>query len=136
MVKKHIMKRICWGPPSAAPFDWGSLFFNKGSLNCVKPLPVTLYFPFTSSQKNSMVKPGMAPDLCSNTERGCLVWKYLPIIELFFIGYYGGRREQGWRQEFSDGGLTLPMRGLKYGFQGTINAKNLRKNRFLPSDGG
>ena len=34
------------------------------------------------------------------------------------------------------GGLTLPTRGLKYGFQGTINAKNLRKNRFhLPMEG-
>ena len=43
---------------------------------------------------------------------------------------------QGWRQEFSDGELTLPTRGLKYGFQGTINAKNLRKNRVSPSDGG
>ena len=43
---------------------------------------------------------------------------------------------QGWRQEFSDGGLTLPTRELKYGFQGTINAKILRKNRFSPSDGG
>ena len=31
-------------------------------------------------------------------------------------------------------GLTLPMRGLKYGFQGTINAKNLRINSFSPSD--
>ena len=28
---------------------------------------------------------------------------------------------QGWRQEFSDGGLTLSPRGLKYGFQGIIN---------------
>ena len=44
--------------------------------------------------------------------------------------------EQGWRQEFSDGELTLPTRGLKYGFQATINAKNLRKNRFSPFDGG
>ena len=43
---------------------------------------------------------------------------------------------QGWRHEFSVGGMTLPTRGLKYGFQGTINAKNLRKNRFSPSDGG
>ena len=43
---------------------------------------------------------------------------------------------QGWRQEFSYGGLTLPTRGLKYGFQSTINAKYLRKNRFSPSDGG
>ena len=44
--------------------------------------------------------------------------------------------KQGWRQEFSDGGLTLPTRGLICGFQGTTNAKNLRKNRFSPSDGG
>ena len=43
---------------------------------------------------------------------------------------------QGWRQEFSDGGLTRPTRGLKYGFQGTINVKNLRKSRLSPSDGG
>ena len=42
---------------------------------------------------------------------------------------------QGWRQEFSDGGLSRPTKGLKYGFQGTINAKNLQKNRFPPSDG-
>ena len=34
------------------------------------------------------------------------------------------------------GGLTLLMRGLKYGFQGTINAKNLQKNCFSSSDGG
>ena len=33
-------------------------------------------------------------------------------------------------------GLILPTRGLKYGFQGTIKARNLRKNRFSPSDGG
>ena len=41
---------------------------------------------------------------------------------------------QGWRHEFSDGGRTLPTSGLKYGFQGTINAKTLRKNRITPSD--
>ena len=40
------------------------------------------------------------------------------------------------RQEFSDEGLTLPTRGLKYGFQGTINAKNLQQNRVSLSDGG
>ena len=45
-------------------------------------------------------------------------------------------KSQGWRQEFSDGGLIRPTRGLKYSFQGTINAKNLRKNCFPPSDGG
>ena len=43
--------------------------------------------------------------------------------------------DQGWRQEFSDGGLTSDE-GAKYGFQGTKNAKNLRKNRCSPSDGG
>ena len=43
---------------------------------------------------------------------------------------------QGWRQEISNGGLTLPTRGLEYGFQGTINAKNLRKISFhLPTGG-
>ena len=43
---------------------------------------------------------------------------------------------QGWRQEFFDGGPTLPTRGLKYGFQGTVIVKNLRKNRFhLPTGG-
>ena len=44
-------------------------------------------------------------------------------------------------RNFPTGGLTLPMRGLtlltrglKYGFQGTINAKNLQKIAFhLPT---
>ena len=44
--------------------------------------------------------------------------------------------QRGWCQEFSYGGLALPTRGLKYGFHGTINARNLRKSRFSPSDGG
>ena len=43
---------------------------------------------------------------------------------------------QWWRQEVSDRGLTLPTRGLKYGFQGIVNAKNLPQNSFSPSDGG
>ena len=29
-----------------------------------------------------------------------------------------------------------PTRWLKYGFLGTINGKNFRKNHFLPSKGG
>ena len=33
-------------------------------------------------------------------------------------------------------GLILPKRGLKYGFQGTINTKNRRKNRFFNSRKG
>ena len=32
-------------------------------------------------------------------------------------------------------GLVPPTRGLKYGFQGTINAKNLQKSRFSPFEG-
>ena len=34
---------------------------------------------------------------------------------------------RGGAMNFPTGGLTLPMKGLKYGFQSTINAKNLRK---------
>ena len=37
---------------------------------------------------------------------------------------------------FPMGELTHPTRGLKYDFQGTIKAKNLRKNHFSPSDRG
>ena len=43
---------------------------------------------------------------------------------------------RGVARNFPTEGLTLPTRGLKYGFQGTINAKNLRKIRVSPSDGG
>ena len=43
---------------------------------------------------------------------------------------------RGSARNFPTGGLTLPTRGLKYGFQGTINAKNLRKSHVSPSDGG
>ena len=48
----------------------------------------------------------------------------------------GPTGRQGWRQEFSDGGLTLLKRGLRYGSQGTINTKNIRKNHCSPSDEG
>ena len=49
---------------------------------------------------------------------------------------YGNIPYQGWRQEFSDRGMTLPTRGLKYDFQGIVNAKSLRQNSFSPSDRG
>ena len=56
-------------------------------------------------------------------------------IFLFCIGKCGVSG-QGWNQEFSDGGLTLPTGGLKYGFQGTINAKISEKLAFhLPTKG-
>ena len=38
---------------------------------------------------------------------------------------------RGGARNFPTGGQTLSTRGLKYGFQGTINAKNGRKNRRL-----
>ena len=45
-------------------------------------------------------------------------------------------QRRGGARNFPSEGLTLPTRVLKYGFLGTINAKNLRKNRVSPSDGG
>ena len=44
--------------------------------------------------------------------------------------------QRGGARNFPTGGPTLPTRGLKYGFQGTINAESLRKNLLSPSDGG
>ena len=38
------------------------------------------------------------------------------------------------RQEFSNGGLTLPTRWLKFGFQCAINAKNLKSFQVLRHD--
>ena len=43
---------------------------------------------------------------------------------------------RGGTRTFPTGGLTLPTRELKCDFQCTINAKNLRKNSFSPTDGG
>ena len=45
-------------------------------------------------------------------------------------------QSRGGARNFPTGGLTLPTRVLKYGFQGIVNAKNLRQNDFSPSDGG
>ena len=63
-------------------------------------------------------------------------------VRIILLEYYCNnlatvhRLADGWHQESSDGGLTFPARGLKYGFPSTINAKILRKNSFSPSDGG
>ena len=35
--------------------------------------------------------------------------------------------KQEWRQEFSDGGIVLPTRGLKYSCHDAISTKNLLK---------
>ena len=43
---------------------------------------------------------------------------------------------RGGSRNFPTGGLTLPTRGLKYGFQAMVNAKSLQQNSFSPSDGG
>ena len=53
---------------------------------------------------------------------------YKKKLTLFGIEARGGARN------FSYWGLNLPTRGLKYGFHGTINAKNLQKIAFhLPT---
>ena len=44
--------------------------------------------------------------------------------------------KQGWSQDFPHGGRADSSdRGLKYGFQGTSNAKQYPKNSFWPSEG-
>ena len=43
---------------------------------------------------------------------------------------------KGGARNFPTGGLTIPTRGLKYGFQSIVNAKHLRQTSFSPSDGG
>ena len=50
-----------------------------------------------------------------------------PALSVFRLGVKPGVFQRG---------LTRPRRGVKYGLQGTINAKNLRKNNFSPSDEG
>jgi len=45
----------------------------------------------------------------------------LSYMILWTMHHKGG---QGWRQEFSDGWLTLVTRGLKWSFPGTINTKS------------
>ena len=45
-------------------------------------------------------------------------------------------KSNGGARNFPTGRLTLPTRGLIYGFQGIVNAKNLRHNSSSPSDGG
>ena len=50
--------------------------------------------------------------------------------------FYHDGSIQGWRQEFSNGGLTLPMRGLKILFLGYFHCQKYPKNSFSPSDRG
>ena len=42
-------------------------------------------------------------------------------------------KSRGGARNFPTGGLTLPTRGLKYGFQGNVNAESFRQNSFSPS---
>ena len=43
---------------------------------------------------------------------------------------------RGGARNFPTGWMAFPTGGLKYDFQDTINAKNLRKNSISPTDGG
>ena len=71
--------------------------------------------------------------ICNSTRVQIHLYVYAIPLTLV-VGTHFPIYPQGWRQEFSDRGLTLPMRGLKYCFQGIVNAKNLRQNSFhLPT---
>ena len=43
--------------------------------------------------------------------------------------------DRGSARNFPTRGLNLPTKGLKYGFQGIVNAKNLRQTSFSSSEG-
>ena len=56
---------------------------------------------------------------------------FTAIFSLTPLGHF-----RGGARNFRTGELTLPTMGLKYGFQGTINARNLQKIAFhLPTGG-
>ena len=64
---------------------------------------------------------------------------YLALKVSYLVSYFRDRNSlyyRGGARNFPTGGLTRPTRGLKYGFQGIVNAKNLRQNSFSPSYGG
>ena len=81
----------------------------------------TLVFPFSLAASEFTRHPGLSTTVSQN-----------PSVRLVDSkGFWTGVAPGIFRR-----GLTLPTRGLKSGFQGTINAKNIRKNRVSPSDGG
>ena len=66
-------------------------------------------------------------------------FEMLTVCVVIAFSYSPGLRfvqHRGSPRNFPKGGLTLPTRRLEYGFQGIVNAKNLRQTNFSPSDGG
>ena len=61
---------------------------------------------------------------------------YLPLLLNSTVALILRYDTRGGARNFPTGGLTLPTMGLKYGFQSTINAKNLRKIAFHFPTGG
>ena len=78
--------------------------------------------------------------LCSHSKDATLAMLLLAILETEKVvqqeSFLMFNMARGGARNFPMGGLTLPTLGLKYGFQGTINAKNLQENCVTPSDGG
>ena len=61
---------------------------------------------------------------------------YVPcFIVLATMGLHLSLLQAGMLRGVFHRGLTLPTRGLKYSFQGIMNAKTLQQNRFPPSEG-
>ena len=67
---------------------------------------------------------------CSHRQFLCAILS-LPSMHILKRWYVAGAAPGIFRR-----GLTLPRGGLKYGFRGTINVKNLRQNGFSSSNGG
>ena len=63
------------------------------------------------------------------------LWPSKVLVQAGFA-HWSSFSVRGGARNFPTGGLIPPTRGLKYGFQGTINAKNLRKCRFHFPTGG
>ena len=62
-----------------------------------------------------------------------LVRQFTISSRTYFYQFYS---DQGWRQEFSDGGMTLPIKGAKILFLGYFHCQKSPKNSFSPSDRG
>ena len=82
--------------------------------------------------------PAALTTIVTNIEGGSLTaftikYEHKCITDILWLNQH---ISQGWSQDFSDGGLTSLTRGLKYGVQGTIDAKISEKIAFhLPTGG-
>ena len=89
--------------------------------------PVLDYAP-----QSQALDPPSSVRKVESTPLGLIAGEYTCLAALAQILF----SNSGGARNFPTGGLTLPTRGLKYGFKGSVNAKNLRQNSFSPSEGG